>query len=42
MSVRPRKKMWRKKRPAAVTAVAWGIAVEEKVLAEALRWVTEE
>ncbi len=27
MSVRPRTKVWDKKRPAAVTVVAWGIAV---------------
>ncbi len=27
MSVRPRKKVWKKKRPVAVTVVAWGIAV---------------
>ncbi len=27
MTVRPRKKVWNKKRPAAVTVVAWGIAV---------------
>jgi hypothetical protein len=27
MTVRPRKKVWKKKRPAAVTVVAWGIAV---------------
>ncbi len=27
MTVRPRQKVWTKKRPAAVTVVAWGIAV---------------
>src|SRR5512146_7524 len=27
MTVQPRKKVWKNKRPAAVTVVAWGIAV---------------